>query len=259
MIVPRLGLQARKIYITWHRRDEKIKKYETLIAGIWRSSFRAEMPEVLRGIRDHATLVAASEKFQPIFQTIIQSQKSSAPKTVAKLKSAYKQAGKAIATDTAVSSGLSFPGFPVATQSFLDSYIPKIVEDINTSTRKMILTQISNGIEAGDTLKHIATRIRSVYSNFSDARAYRISQNETGMIASLSEHDMFAALPIDKNRLFKTWHNAQDDRVRDLHEIESETVTFNEKFSNGLRFPKDPEGDPENVINCRCYVSYAAK
>jgi HK97 family phage portal protein len=50
---------------------------------------------------------------------------------------------------------------------------------------------------------------------------------------------------------YKMWLDARE-RVRDMHQIDGEVVKWEEKFSNGLMFPHDPEGAADNVINCRC-------
>lgn len=51
----------------------------------------------------------------------------------------------------------------------------------------------------------------------------------------------------------KEWLTQQDDRVRDLHQlIDGEKVAMSSKFSNGLQYPGDPSGAPEEIINCRC-------
>jgi uncharacterized protein with gpF-like domain len=55
----------------------------------------------------------------------------------------------------------------------------------------------------------------------------------------------------------KEWLTQQDDRVRDSHaEIDGETVGLDDVFSNGLECPGDENGDPEDVINCRCSLLY---
>ena len=40
-------------------------------------------------------------------------------------------------------------------------------------------------------------------------------------------------------------------------DMDGETVGIDQRFSNGLRFPRDPEdGRAEQLINCRCYLTY---
>lgn len=55
----------------------------------------------------------------------------------------------------------------------------------------------------------------------------------------------------------KKWVATFDDRTRASHRhLHGETVDINEEFSNGLMFPADPDGDPEEVYNCRCTIRY---
>ncbi len=54
------------------------------------------------------------------------------------------------------------------------------------------------------------------------------------------------------------WHATQDDRTRDSHaEMDGQEVAMGESFitgnGNALEFPGDPNGPPEEVINCRCW------
>lgn len=56
--------------------------------------------------------------------------------------------------------------------------------------------------------------------------------------------------------LQKRWLCTVDARTRSSHaHLDGETVPYNERFSNGLRFPGDPQGRPEEVYNCRCTLA----
>lgn len=51
------------------------------------------------------------------------------------------------------------------------------------------------------------------------------------------------------------WVDCDDGRVRKTHrQVNGEEVTIGEPFSNGLLFPRDPEGEREEVDGCRCRV-----
>ena len=51
----------------------------------------------------------------------------------------------------------------------------------------------------------------------------------------------------------KEWISAHDGRVRDSHaHLDGVRVGNDEKFPNGLRYPGEPQGRPEEVYNCRC-------
>lgn len=54
----------------------------------------------------------------------------------------------------------------------------------------------------------------------------------------------------------KAWISMDDDRVRDTHrECEAQgAIPIDATFSNGLKYPGDPNGGAEEVCNCRCYL-----
>lgn len=53
----------------------------------------------------------------------------------------------------------------------------------------------------------------------------------------------------------KIWRSAGDNRVRDSHaHLDGTEIDIDGTFSNGLKRPKDPNGRPEEVCNCRCTI-----
>lgn len=53
----------------------------------------------------------------------------------------------------------------------------------------------------------------------------------------------------------RVWRTAADERVRSSHQrLNGESVGMDEQFSNGLLYPGEPGGAPEEVINCRCWA-----
>jgi hypothetical protein len=53
----------------------------------------------------------------------------------------------------------------------------------------------------------------------------------------------------------RIWRATGDVRTRDAHvAINGEVVGWDQRFSNGLLFPAEPGGPPEEVINCRCWL-----
>ena len=54
----------------------------------------------------------------------------------------------------------------------------------------------------------------------------------------------------------KTW-KTNSGKPRSIHAaLEGETVGFDEPFSNGMAWPGDPSGGPENNANCMCSVEF---
>lgn len=96
------------------------------------------------------------------------------------------------------------------------------------------------------------------------AQAYEDSVSGDGRLETIkrtesrrAENTGMDSFAKDAGAKTKTWHANLDERTRDSHvEIDGETVDIDEVFSNGCSFPGDGTGAPEEVINCRCYLTY---
>lgn len=82
------------------------------------------------------------------------------------------------------------------------------------------------------------------------ARTEVISASNEGAMASYKQSGVVEA---------SEWVTSRDNRVRDEHQIDGETVELGAVFSNGLEYPGDPHGEPGNVINCRCTIAPVTK
>jgi len=145
------------------------------------------------------------------------------------------------------------------------------LEEINTVTfnaaRDAIDVTVREGVAAGKTVPELAREIKQAVHDVYEVRLGRqvtphgdfdlggmsssmtISRTEMGTIASLSRFDAFRSEGVEKIQ----WLTSNDDRVRETHAMTNEeVVTFGDKFSNGLRYPREQGGDPGEVINCRC-------
>lgn len=59
------------------------------------------------------------------------------------------------------------------------------------------------------------------------------------------------------NELTKFWMATLDNRTRDSHAmLDGVSVPLNETFDNGLERPRDPKGEPAEICNCRCTMTY---
>ena len=56
----------------------------------------------------------------------------------------------------------------------------------------------------------------------------------------------------------KEWLSTKDSKTRDSHlHVDGQIVEMDEKFNVGgtsLKYPGDPNGDPSEIINCRCTI-----
>ncbi len=119
--------------------------------------------------------------------------------------------------------------------------------------RGISLTQeISRGIASALPYRDIARNIRNV-SGAPLSRAKTITRTEGHRIQQTSARDAQQVAKSKGADVVKQWDAALDGRTRDSHRmVDGEIRELDEKFSNGLMFPGDPNGGAAEVVNCRC-------
>lgn len=103
------------------------------------------------------------------------------------------------------------------------------------------------------------TRLTSRYADRLLAkRGQDVGRTESIISLNTSEFEAYRqAGEKGVGRIRKVWRTARDSRVRDSHRAqEGETRDLMERFSNGLLYPGDPAGPPEEIINERCRLVY---
>jgi len=123
-----------------------------------------------------------------------------------------------------------------------------LITSVNTTTGNDVLSAVKNAIAAGETPENTAASIREVY-NLRHADARLIARQENGSALNGGRFLQMEDDGIGRSE----WLTSRDLNVRESHaEIDGEIVALGEKFSNGCRYPQDPEGEKSEVIGCRC-------
>jgi len=119
-------------------------------------------------------------------------------------------------------------------------------------SQRKINNAITQGILQGEPIMDIADRLTKVVSMEwnSAVRNARTSMTGAQNAGRLGTYKDAGRLGIKTK---KQWMATLDERTRESHqELDGESVPVDEPFSNGLMFPADPDGEPEEVYNCRC-------
>ena len=115
---------------------------------------------------------------------------------------------------------------------------------------------LNHGIRNGRSIDEIASRLETV-TKMDTSAAYRVArtactnaENQGKIEAMYVLRDQFG---VDCKKM---WTAIIDDLTRPSHrEIHGEIRDLDDEFSNGLQYPADPDGDPSEVWNCRCYLT----
>lgn len=147
--------------------------------------------------------------------------------------------------------------------SFVRSRLGEKIKRINETTQKLfreVTKEVcSLGINEGWGYEKITDKIQSELNIAERYRAERIARTE---VVGASNEGSYAGAKETGLDLMKEWIAYIDDRTRESHAQPIEPVEMNEKFDVGgaeLEYPGDPNGPPEEVINCRCTIGYITK
>lgn len=145
-----------------------------------------------------------------------------------------------------------------------EKYAAKKVTYITQTTETRIANAIQRGLDANEAPRDIADRIQEEVDGMSDSRAEMIARTESATAVNSAKQEAMNDLADETGIEFiKIWTATEDDRTRESHsEADGQERAMDEPFDVGgteLMHPCDPDGDPSEVINCRCVEVYDTK
>lgn len=136
-----------------------------------------------------------------------------------------------------------------------DSYLPKpsvnVAKDMAWN-RRLIANQITQGVLLGESIPKIAKRMQDV-TGTNRAAAVRLARTSVTAAENAGRVDSYKRAKGLGIKVQQEWVATLDLRTRSSHrKIDREKVEVGEKFSNGCRYPGDPEARYAETCNCRC-------
>ena len=165
--------------------------------------------------------------------------------------------------------GLAFakvlgPDYRWSARPFVTSYLAEVrnrLVRIPEEVYDLVAGEVAKGVNLGESIPKLAARIDSVLSTTESERwpnrATVIARTETIGALNAGRADAFRVVAADSDeQLYTMWLATDDNRTRHTHnEAEGQRVPVGTPFQVGgheLRFPGDPLGPPQEVIQCRC-------
>ena len=134
----------------------------------------------------------------------------------------------------------------------------RLGEDVKL-LKKRITSEVSRGISTGMTYAQVATQLKN-QTRIGYNKAIRIARTEGHRIQTTATMDAMKSAKDIGADVVKQWDATLDARTRSSHaKVDGEIREIDKPFSNGLMFPGDPNGRPEEVINCRCALLQRAR
>lgn len=128
-------------------------------------------------------------------------------------------------------------------------------KETTRATAEKLSAALAEGVQEGEGATQLSARVADVYEEFPTYRSERIARTEATSANNAGTIEGFRQSNVTNG---KEWIATEDDRTRDSHSaIDGDIVGIDAKFGNGLSYPGDPSGLPEEVINCRCVLGPA--
>ena len=115
-----------------------------------------------------------------------------------------------------------------------------------------VTAAVTQAVLQGQTVPQLAASIAGIAAMDQRAamKAARTAITSAHSLGKLKGYERAAGMGIDVE---KQWLAALDSRTRGSHRhLDGETVELDKEFSNGLKYPGDPDGPASEVYNCRC-------
>lgn len=175
---------------------------------------------------------------------------------------------QALGFEAAQKAGITQGTFQIYNERSVQKLIkdnPNLLKDVDMDADKKWNTEkmnreITHGIIQGEPMEKIADRLQRVTDMDRNAAVRNARTMMTGAEnmgrAEAADDLKKQGIPMDE-----VWSATYDNRTRESHlELDGTVRDENGLFGVGiinkpLRYPADPEGDPEEIYNCRCRLS----
>lgn len=117
--------------------------------------------------------------------------------------------------------------------------------------KKQITASVTSSILQGRSIKGMADDLQSRITTMNRDSAIRTARTAVTGAQNAGRLDSYYAAEKMGIKCRKQWMATLDGRTRHSHAmLDGEIVDNDKKFSNGCRFPGDPQGRPEEIYNC---------
>lgn len=229
--------------------DELQKQYETLLSKILKRYFFDQRKEVL-GILNSNKALSIEQRVQILAELDEFFQKDQAI-LVDKVSPVYRNLNEA--AERVALDNIGIERAPLINEALIQERV-NMIKGMSNNMYDKVKKDLSDGVKAGRSLTEISDNIRDTY-NVTSGRAKVIARTESASLINSTTHDTYAKEGVREME----WITTMDGNERATHaEADGQIRGIGESFNVGgaqLRFPGDPGGPPEEVINCRCSLA----
>jgi len=242
-------------YLIWLNKKLRIleRVYSAKLRGVLRDQFEDAADYFLHGIGQQSIEDAVNWNKQDLIKVYTEMYENTASQfynfTIDRLKGTHPKEKK-----------VTQEQLMIIMSTWIRKHTARNVQHVQGSTKRIIRSIVDKAVSEGKTNAEIAKEILKVGSIVEKYRARMIVRTEihSASIATIDETMQQSEIGYTKE-----WLSALDERTRADHAFaDGQEVEKDEPFIVGdekLMVPGDPDGSPENIINCRCNILYNTK
>lgn len=126
--------------------------------------------------------------------------------------------------------------------------------------KQQLQSVMMQGILQGDSIPKLATRLANTVGDRDRKAAIRNARTMATAAQNAGREQSYKNAQAKGIELEQMWIATLDSRTRHSHRwLDGERKPVGELFSNGCRYPADPEGAPAEIYNCRCTLRAVVK
>ena len=152
-------------------------------------------------------------------------------------------------------------------QHLMDQAVPQLIRSVTTATRRGIARELRRSMLLGERRGQVYGRMLRLLAGEPDRhdlgrfggweyQAERIHRTETHRLYHAGQDEAARRWRDAGARTVKVWRHSHARTVFSRPEhiaMDREVRALDARYSNGLRYPVDPDGSAEQTINCMCY------
>lgn len=143
-----------------------------------------------------------------------------------------------------------------AVQKLITAREDLVLGSVPATIQSLIRDSLIKGIQAGETIQQLRSRISAIYDNISQSRSLIVARTESNSFISDVRNEIF----IEEGFQKKNWVTAGDEHVRTNHQIYGQAGPQDIKFNyleltsgaGTLTHPGDTRAPADEVSSCRC-------
>ena len=133
-------------------------------------------------------------------------------------------------------------------------YQKRAFDRLTNELEKVFQPEIYKFVRQGLSPDELEQRIKTLFMRNGNSLV-RISRTEATRLENRARLDAMLEAQKRGEKIKKQWRAIIDRVTRDSHKlINLEIQPLESLFSNGLLFPGDANGPPEQIVNCRCWI-----